>query len=251
MKFTFLVAALALFGACAIRAQSNPCVGELDKHAFDLTALQNNADDYTIIHNQNPNPYIMRLNMCRALITNCTGNPKTLPGAAGCQAWDYPNTQYTSTMGLANTMKIGRLTDDSGNHRGFTASFTGGKNQGGNPATLDINFICDEKAGTGAPTAISTTGSAFKLEWISQYGCIAGVGGGRGFPIGGIFLILVFVGGALYLVTGVLLNKFLRHKEGKEIIPQKDFWVNFGGLIRDGGRFIVLKTCRRGGYSQV
>jgi len=68
---------------------------------------------------------------------------------------------------------------------------------------------------------------------------------------GGIFLILLFCGSFVYVVVGVVINKFVRHQEGIEILPNVAFWTGFFGLIRDGGKFIVNKTCRRGGYTQV
>lgn len=58
----------------------------------------------------------------------------------------------------------------------------------------------------------------------------------------------------LYLVGGVAFNKFYRHHEGKEIIPNVEFWMALPGLVKDGHLFIWRKArslTGRGSYEEM
>ena len=97
-------------------------------------------------------------------------------------------------------MSISTL-QEAGQHNGFTASFTGGKSQGGNAMTMEINFICNQAsiiflnqltsikaAGNGYPTVLTKSGTDFQFEWKTSLACIAS--SSSRFPVGGIFLIM-------------------------------------------------------------
>jgi hypothetical protein len=75
---------------------------------------------------------------------------------------------------------------------------------------------------------------------------------------GTAFVVVVFVGGFLYVVGTVLYNKFKLGKTGKELAPHPEFWLSLPGLIKDGFIFTFTKIrgiCKRdsnaGGYSAV
>ena len=36
----------------------------------------------------------------------------------------------------------------------------------------------------------------------------------------------------VYIVLGILLNKFFMHKEGSDVVPQKTLWVKFPSLVK-------------------
>jgi len=233
---------------CDRVAGQTGCTGTVQGHTYDLTSLTGTAD-YQITVETGKNSALIRLNMCRPLVN--LGQPACAAGASGCQLWDMPTPKYKTTLGLASSMQIVPYKGDAAK-RGWTAQFTQGTGWNGGTAQMEIYFLCDPSAGQGTPTLVSNSNNDFKFNWPTNLGCTAPVESSpTGITGGGIFLILLFCGAALYLVIGVVVNKFVRHQSGIEMIPNIAFWTGFLGLIKDGGKFITLKTCKRGGYSQV
>ncbi|KAN0026721.1 hypothetical protein ACTFIV_007711 [Dictyostelium citrinum] len=76
-----------------------------------------------------------------------------------------------------------------------------------------------------------------------------GIGGGW------IFIIILLSFTTVYLVGGILINKFKNNKSGLDLIPNKDSWSSLGGLISDGFSFIKSKvtgsTNGGNGYSSI
>jgi len=246
---------LLLIGICFVGyvAAQGGCTGTIAGHNYNFAALSVTGD-YNITGSSGSNKWLIRLNMCKA-ITNL-GTPPCNAGASGCQWWDLPTPSYRQTLGLANTMAVSALQDGTGKQKGYTASFTGGTNfNGKDPVVMEINFICSESAGNGFPTVTQTTGNDFKFDWNTNLACTGGSNGGgggkKGMSGGAVFLILLFCIPTVYLITGVIVNKFVRHQDGLEMIPNVAFWSGFLALIKDGVKFIGVKTCMRGGYSQV
>jgi len=56
-----------------------------------------------------------------------------------------------------------------------------------------------------------------------------------------VFLCLVSIGGTCYLLIGSYYNKYVLLKRGVEIIPNVNFWNNFGELVKDGFYFTFYK----------
>lgn len=83
--------------------------------------------------------------------------------------------------------------------------------------------------------------------------CPGGGGGGdNGFDFGWVFVIIVLCGLFLYFVLGIIILKFALHKEGREVVPQVEFWSALPGLVLDGIKFTWRKiTCQSGGYTEV
>jgi len=224
--------------------QTGQCVGTVKGKKYDFTSLTNNVVDYQIQNMQVANPYLMRLNLCRPLVV--LGSPACAAGSMGCQLWDWPTPSHKNSLGLANSMVVD--THD----KGFLLSFTGGISYNSQPIQTQITLICDKSAGTGSPTYVSNANNIFKYDWKTSVACTGGTGIGGGITGGEVFLIIFFCGIALYVVVGVIVNRFVRKMNGIEMLPNVAFWGGFFGLIKDGGRFITLKTCRRGSsYQQV
>ncbi|XP_013397616.1 uncharacterized protein LOC106164287 [Lingula anatina] len=73
----------------------------------------------------------------------------------------------------------------------------------------------------------------------------ASIGGGS------VMMIILVTVIPIYLIGGILTQKFIRHKSGTDVIPNKDFWTDFPFLVRDGVLFVFHK-CRPGStYSNV
>eukprot|EP00112_Aurelia_sp_Birch-Aquarium-sp1_P002504 Seg1278.4 transcript_id=Seg1278.4/GoldUCD/mRNA.D3Y31 product="Cation-dependent mannose-6-phosphate receptor" protein_id=Seg1278.4/GoldUCD/D3Y31 len=58
-----------------------------------------------------------------------------------------------------------------------------------------------------------------------------------------VLVTLIFV----YIIAGLVINKYALHKEGSDIIPQKSFWKDVPILVLDGCRFSFSKIKRGGG----
>lgn len=63
---------------------------------------------------------------------------------------------------------------------------------------------------------------------------------------GSILCILFFVFLIIYVIGGLLINKYVRHKEGSEIVPNRDFWKDVPSLIKDGSMFTYQKISGKG-----
>jgi len=229
------------------------CTGTVNGKNYDFTKLTNNVADYQIPYARPTNPFTVSINICRPLVTLKVGDALCAPStSSACQFWDTPTPKYSQSLGLSNTMTVAELTSS----QGWQVTMTSAK------FTAVYSIICNASLPIGTPTMPTFTQgeTTWNIVWQSNVGCSsspptptppihittkAKVSGGA------VFLILFFCGGFVYLAAGLTVNKFARHKEGVEMIPNVEFWVSFGGLIKDGGRFIALKTCKRGGYAQV
>jgi len=64
------------------------------------------------------------------------------------------------------------------------------------------------------------------------------------FPIVGIILLsILLLFFLIYIIGGILLNKFVFHKEGIELIPHINFWKELPSLLLDGIKFTFC--CRK------
>jgi hypothetical protein len=92
---------------------------------------------------------------------------------------------------------------------------------------------------------------AFNYGGTKDFGITILAGGlddGKGGISGGtIFLILLLIGGFLYVAIGCGYNKFKKGTVGlKETCPQNEHWWNFCGYVRDGFLFTKSKCSRKG-----
>jgi len=245
-----LLQLIAFFCFYFFHESAGQCTGTINGYTYDLSSLANPTTDYSLDLNNGQNVALIRLNMCRPLVN--LGQPACAAGAAGCQLWDMPTPKYKATLGLASTMQVVPYTLDH-SKRGWTAQFSGGTAWNGQPVQMEIYFICDPSvSGTGSPVIISSSKNDWQFQWNTPLGCTAPkYGGAGGLGGGGIFLIILVVLAVLYVGIGFIVNKFVRHHTGIEVLPHVAFWSGFFGLVKDGGRFIALKTCKRGGYTQV
>ena len=176
----------------------------------------------------------------------CTAFTSTAPctSVAGCQT-QYSNNYAMGTQESATFQKDTTL--------GTTLVYT---NTGG---TFKVQLVCDaDKEGdlTNAAQDPSLPYD-YSMTLTTKYACSdiapppAGHGGkgsgSSGLSPGSIMLIVFFVCITVYLVGGILFNKFYRGANGKEIVPQVDFWIALPGLARDGALFSWNKVRSLGG----
>eukprot|EP01064_Diplonema_japonicum_P013397 TRINITY_DN2094_c6_g1_i1.p1 TRINITY_DN2094_c6_g1~~TRINITY_DN2094_c6_g1_i1.p1 ORF type:complete len:186 (+),score=27.55 TRINITY_DN2094_c6_g1_i1:56-613(+) len=67
---------------------------------------------------------------------------------------------------------------------------------------------------------------------------------------GEVFLIIFFVGGAVYFTGGMAYMFFAKGERGVNMIHALEFWKDFPNLLKDGAMFIKNKATG-GGYSSV
>lgn len=68
-----------------------------------------------------------------------------------------------------------------------------------------------------------------------------------GLSTGSILLILFFVFLILYLVGGIIYKKIVNGAQGKELIPNIEFWTSLPGLVLDGCAFVCNCCGKRKG----
>ncbi|CAH1238356.1 M6PR [Branchiostoma lanceolatum] len=70
--------------------------------------------------------------------------------------------------------------------------------------------------------------------------------------VGSIMCIVFFPTVCIYIVAGVLINKFAREREGRDVVPHLTFWSTLPGLIKDGFLFTwASMPCRKKGYTEI
>jgi len=116
----------------------------------------------------------------------------------------------------------------------------------------EIDFVCDENAGTGSPSFLGESPTHhYTFSWPTQYACPGGGGGKKGLSVGSILLIILLCLVVVYIVAGILFNKFRRDLTGIELVPNVTFWTSIPGLVKDGVMFLVGKVRGRSGYQSV
>ncbi|CAF2456754.1 unnamed protein product [Rotaria sp. Silwood2] len=70
----------------------------------------------------------------------------------------------------------------------------------------------------------------------------------RGITGGTIFIIILFVLIMIYLVTGILYNRFKQNQTGLALIPNLSFWLLICGLFINGCKFAwsFFRNCGQG-----
>lgn len=125
-------------------------------------------------------------------------------------------------------------------------------NQQGRISTMSVTEV-DPNSGTKSPCT-------YWFDVIPSALFCPGGGGGGGVPgapppfdYGWVFVIIVLCGLFLYFVIGIIILKFALHKEGREIVPQVDFWTALPLLVWDGMKYaFCCVPCRGGGsYTEV
>jgi len=222
---------------------TDPNTGDI----YNLAPLVGDADYY---QNVTSKKWWVYINICRTVVSTACGT--VTGGVGGCQVWQPSNPTGKAVMGLANSISFMTLQNQTyEGQKGLT--FTGGG--GGRSFTLDLQ--CVPNAGVGTPLFEEEVTLSYNFGWQTQYACPLNYnpggngGGGGGLSGGSIILIIVLCLMVVYVAAGVTFNKVKKQATGLELIPNVEFWTSLPGLVKDGAMFIVNKTCRRGGYSQV
>jgi len=239
MEFTILLLALFICTFQGSFGQSG-CKGTVGGHKYDFTSLSMNGNDYQLTGVSSGQNYRVRLNICQPL--NNLGTPPCQSGASACQYWPMENPTYEASLGMANTLNVTLLTSDDG-PVGFLATFIDGVAVNGAPLQMAISLLCASSSNNSGPIIMSSANSDWLFAWPTPAACISH----GGLSPGSVILICLLVLVIAYIVGGILINKFVRHEEGLNMIPNIAFWATIPGLVKGGITFVMNKVFRRGG----
>ena len=166
---------------------------------------------------------------CGAItLVTCTGSATTSPAAL--QTWGSPAPQpptfpQESCAGLGS---FAAQSCHSKNASDFTCDYANG--DGGR--TLSFNYQCAPIA--APPTATQPDPSVNHYVIIFKGPSACAGSGGKGGGWGTLFLILFPVFSGLYVAGGYGYNYKYRDLRGVEAFPQREYWSEVPGLVKDG-----------------
>jgi len=190
---------------------------------FELTGTTGEVD-YTYVYM-----------ICAELPRGC----KMVLGQVLCQEWGDRGTTEQIYCGKFGTQAVVPIPGG----KGVALEYSGGL--GGRTATVAV--LCDPQAEQPTRGEIQNPGIGYQISVFWKHGCPLGhkgSGGGKkgGLSGGSILLICLLCVTVTYFVAGTLFNKYQRHREGSEIIPNRDFWIGIPGLVKDGVVFTYHKV---------
>ncbi|KAK3771289.1 hypothetical protein RRG08_024368 [Elysia crispata] len=205
-----------------------PCFCSTNEGDVSLQALMNSR--------QNHKPFEVGHDLYTFYIAPCD-NPITAPACknldtslVGCQV-DKQNNAFG--LGAKNNYAV------TGDPQEGTVTFI---NQYKGIMRLQLN--CSPE--NGKLNFINQTASAlpvitysFRLD--THYACLNPHSGGL--STGSVLVIIFFVAIIVYLVGGTLFLKYVRKAEGRESIPNYEFWSDFPSLVKDGVLF-TFRGCK-------
>merc|ERR1712008_449883 len=107
---------------------------------------------------------------------------------------------------------------------------------------------CDLQADPGEFKVVGEDRTTFGVYWFSLrsvHACPAKLKPGQpdsaisgGLSLGSCLFIGLLLILTLYLSIGVTFERMVRHKEGLEAVPNREFWVALPGLAKDGVVFL-------------
>jgi hypothetical protein len=255
-----LVATLAVLALMILAASGqSDCKGKVGKYEYDLTPLAQKlgAVDLQTQDGGNP-PQTYYYRVCGVVSNNFCQTVDDMTPAV-CQKDTRIPAEFHD-CGNQKTARFQKLPSGSDSD-GFTLSYTGGQD---GRASM-IYFKCDKSKDPGVFSFVKEDPvKTYDLQYLSKWACPTNGGGGGGggggddddggISGGWIFIIILSSLLVLYLVGGVAFNKFYRHHEGKEIIPNVEFWLALPGLVKDGHLFVWRKArslTGRGSYEEM
>jgi hypothetical protein len=242
--------------ALAVSGQ-NDCKGSVGGSAYDISGLASALGNKEVQTTDNTGQ-VYFYKPC-GIVENLQCQTATDTKPAVCQR-DLRNPPMFHDLGSQATATFTALPANIGTE-GFTLGVTGGEDA----RQTQIYFKCDKGANPGTFTFLSEpVAKTYQFQYTTKFACIGGGGGGGdggggggdddGISGGWIFIIILSSLLVLYLIGGVVYNKFVAHKEGKELIPNVEFWTALPGYVKDGHLFVWRKLrslTGRGSYEEM
>jgi hypothetical protein len=239
---------LASFLCFSCGQQGNICSGSIGSNNYNLQQLGAAAGGDVQCLDTNGNTYFYNPCQNSGVTVTCTSSGNS----AVCQK-DTRNPARFHDCGTTNSVKW--KARNAGEDQGFILDFSGGEDQ----RMSDIEFICDKsQGGKGTFEAASPPESPthdYHLTYRTTFACPTtggdgGDGGGDGGDGGGgpaisggwIFIIILFSLIIIYIVGGMLYNRYRRDLRGVEMIPNHEFWFALPGLVIAGNVYVYQKA---------
>ncbi|KAJ8507698.1 hypothetical protein ONZ45_g9948 [Pleurotus djamor] len=219
----FFSSSLSLVSSAATgeKAQEKPCTIHQDGKFYDLTPLQA-SKDYEF---KTQGGHQVVLNVCRSVRHETWGLDVEDPGEVGAF---IRKDHGDFSMGKVNrTLAIKPPTSSSPNPS-IQLTYASGslcKSSDSMHAQTTIEFICDTSVfSAGTPNLVAQfppeddLACGFYVEWRTHVACPTGERGVAG--VFSMFLMTALILTMLYLVIGILHNRFVLHLQGYDQIPQ-------------------------------
>jgi len=228
-------------------------------HLDKLTG-QTNSFQFGTTQPPDPTPLTVDFSVCGTVTNQCglSQNPPVTKCATekccgACQHWETDTGTDGACLGTVVTSAVAgadgksvEITYDEGDAVQKDGSINGRKvivhvSCGGSSHLQGLSFIQPE--GPAPPS-----GEPYIYRVIAESNVLCG----SSISIGSWFLIAFVAIAVVYLIVGVIFNKVKNDKNGVELIPNHDFWVEAPFYAVDGVKFLVGKIKEKisgGGYS--
>eukprot|EP01121_Diplochlamys_sp_Union-15-3_P015857 TRINITY_DN5309_c0_g1_i1.p1 TRINITY_DN5309_c0_g1~~TRINITY_DN5309_c0_g1_i1.p1 ORF type:complete len:274 (+),score=45.23 TRINITY_DN5309_c0_g1_i1:81-824(+) len=165
--------------------------------------------------------------------------------AGACQSWDdFMTSGSQACLGTSTPTNVTALDDG----QGVEFTYLNGDAYRAVSRVTYVKLKCDKGKdwGTVVFDDSQQANLRFSITILTSRAC--GVtGGASGLSPGSVILIFLLIVVVLYLVGGVLFNKFKKQATGVEVLPNVGFWKSFFGSVKDGALWIK----NRGNYTPV
>ncbi|XP_078703453.1 uncharacterized protein LOC144928647 [Branchiostoma floridae x Branchiostoma belcheri] len=238
----------ACFGQTTICESIDSCSCTMSDGSgvVNLRPLVSGAPTYKdYIATQTTDDYLYSWNPCAPFSEVGSGDPESCTNVAACQVAKDGSISYG--LGTQDSASF-TVTDDP--NMGQTLTLVYQMPQGGRVSGVILE--CTQGATTFSAIGEVTVG-AYSFQLSSPCACPgAGPGcAGGGLSGGSVFLIILVVLVAVYVIAGAIFMKFFKGAQGSEVIPNIAFWKSLPGYVKDGV-FFILSPCRRSkGYESV
>jgi len=200
------------------------CSAKLDNGKIvDLKSLDNSQNPMVAQNTVDPD-YTYTFNPCSPIA--CTSG--TLAKAVGCQKAKSGN--YIFELGDQQQPKLSLINGD--------LNFVWESS-----SERKLSLLCKCGKSTSLTYLRQSSDLTYYFSLTAKACCTdgSGGGGGGGLSFGSILLIIGFTLAIVYAIAGVMFQKFVRKSEGKDLIPNAEFWTSLPGLTKDGVMFGVSK----------
>ncbi|KAH9858250.1 hypothetical protein C2E23DRAFT_718615 [Lenzites betulinus] len=218
LRLLSLCALVVLASLGTVRADEKPCTAHANGNYYDLSRLSSNKDyEFTSPAGQE---YV--LNVCKPVAQEAwapkVDKPEDVAGFTRHPRGDFSLGDVNTTVLVREGNPLITMTDG-------TRCIDGGERTG----STVIRFICDSYAGTGQPKLIATLppdedrACSFFVEWRTEIACPTSEGGAFG-RIVSVLAIVAAVVFALYMIGGILYNRYVLELQGLEQVPRFSFF---------------------------
>jgi len=243
MKIQAIFLLLALcFGL--VMGATDPCSISFGGEDYDLSGANNSTSDYMAIDYPSPKfgSNVYYIQVCKNTMLNCSGSGNTATPI--CQKDTGGNFH---SLGQLSTQSVTAATNSTFGPYAFQIAYGNGQN--GRNSVILMKCNADIATGNVFTLVNEPVKPIYYIFFQSKFACAGAAP--SSFGGGLVFVIIVLALLGVYFLGGMAYMKFARHAEGREIIPNHEFWFDLPSLIKDGCMFLVNKCRGRSGYSTV